>query len=148
MSVTEASLKMPVRQTPQPVRQLNAADLSGLQRLYDAQTEVVFSAELFPDSLFFGASDGTRMLAAGGTHALAPAYQIAVLGHILTSPEVRRQGYASAITAALADTLLRQQFSTIVLNVFADNYPAIRVYEQLGFEIAHKMVTGKAVLLT
>lgn len=147
MSVTEASLKMPVQQTPQPVRRLNATDLSGLQQLYDAQTEVVFSAELFPDSLFFGASDGARMLAAGGTHALAPAYQVAVLGHILTAPEARRQGYASMITAALADTLLRQHFPTIVLNVFIDNYPAIRVYEQLGFEVAHRMVTGKAILL-
>lgn len=148
MSVTEASLKMLAQQTPQPVRQLNAADLPALQQLYDAQDEVVFSAELFPDSLFFGASDGTRILAAGGTHAFAPAYQVAVLGHILTAPEARRQRYASAITAALANMLLHQHFSTIVLNVFSDNHPAIRVYEQLGFEIAHRMVTGKAILLT
>ncbi|HEY3993096.1 MAG TPA: GNAT family N-acetyltransferase [Ktedonobacteraceae bacterium] len=87
------------------------------------------------------------MIAAGGTHALTPAYQLAVPGPILTAPEARRQGYASAITAALADTLVQRQFSTIVLNVFVDNQSAIRVYERLGFQVVHKMVTGRAALL-
>lgn len=148
MAVTAHALCVPAERTPQPIRQLTQADLPALQQMYDQQSEVVFSAELFPQSLFFGASDGARMSAAGGTHALTPAYQVAVLGHILTAPEARRQGYASAITATLASTLLHRQFSTIVLNVFADNQAAIRVYERLGFQAVHKMVTGRATLLT
>lgn len=148
MAVTAHTLRVPAQRTPQPIRQLAQTDLPALQQLYDQQSEVVFSADLFPQSLFFGASDGARMIAAGGTHALTPAYQVAVLGHILTSPEARRQGYASAITAALADTLLQRQFSTIVLNVFSDNQPAMRVYERLGSQAVHKMVTGRATLLT
>ncbi|HEY3993097.1 MAG TPA: hypothetical protein VGM01_09490 [Ktedonobacteraceae bacterium] len=58
MAVAARSLRAPAQRTPRPIRQLTAADLSALQQLYDQQSEVVFSAELFPQSLFFGASDG------------------------------------------------------------------------------------------
>src|SRR5689334_15666291 len=78
--------------------------------------------------------EGERILAAGGTHALVPTYRLAVLGNILTAPQARGQGYATAITATLVTTLFEQHFSTVVLNVFEDNSSAIRIYQRLGFQ--------------
>jgi ribosomal protein S18 acetylase RimI-like enzyme len=73
-----------------------------------------------------------------------PTHRIAVLRNILTAPAARRQGYATAITAALVATLFEQQFSLVVLNVFEDNGTAIRIYQRLGFQTHHRLLTGKA----
>ena len=105
-----------------------------------------FSADLFAQGMYFGAYEGERIIAAGGTHALTPAHQLAVLGNILTVPEVRRQRYATAITTALVSTLFAQHFSLVVLNVFEENSNAIRVYQHLGFQTHHQFLTGKAIL--
>jgi RimJ/RimL family protein N-acetyltransferase len=130
---------------PQSVKHLGMADLPALESFY-AQHENAFSADLFRQALFFGAYDGERIIAAGGTHVLSQTYHLAVLGYILTAPQARRQGYATAITAALVAKLSQQGFSTIVLNVFEDNSPAIRVYQRLGFQSHHRLFTGKAIL--
>ena len=147
MAITAEALHPSTDETPQPVRQLDVADVPALQKLYDQQAEVEFSADLFTQGVYFGAYEGERIIAAGGTHALAPAHRIAVLGHILTAPEARRQGYATAITATLVRTLLRQDFSTIVLNVMEDNHAAWSVYQRLGFQTRYRLVTGKSTLL-
>lgn len=147
MAVTPDLLQISASRTVQPVRQLTGADLPALQWFYAQQAEIPFSAELFPQGLFFGVYEGERIIAAGGTHTLTLEHQIAVLGHILTAPQARRQGYAMAITAALTSTLFQRDITTVVLNVFMDNSPAIRVYERLGFQTHHRLVTGKAVSL-
>ena len=131
---------------PQPVSQLTHEDVGALQMLYERQTEVVFSAELFSAGLFFGAYKDGQIIAAGGTHVLAPQHRLAVLGYILTAPEARRQGYATAITSALVNTLLQQGYATIILNVFEENEPACRVYQRLGFQTCSRFMTGRAVL--
>ena len=77
-----------------------------------------------------------------------PEYRIAVLGNILTAPEARGQGYATAITAALVKLLFKQQISLVVLNVFEDNNTAIRLYQRLGFQTYHRLITGKSIILS
>jgi RimJ/RimL family protein N-acetyltransferase len=135
---------------PRPIRQLDMADLPALKDFYAQHVGSHFSADLFapfPQCLYFGAYKGAQLIAVGGTHAVVPAYQFAVLGNILTAPEVRRQGYATAITSALVATLFEQRFSTVVLNVLVDNENAIRVYQRLGFQTHYRLITGKAQLL-
>jgi ribosomal protein S18 acetylase RimI-like enzyme len=97
--------------------------------------------------MYLGAYEGERTVAAGGTHALGTAHRIAVLGNILTAPEARGQGYATAITETLVATLFAQHFSCVVLNVLGDNSPAIRIYQRLGFQTHHSFLTGKATLI-
>lgn len=147
MAITDDALRPPTYEPPQAVRQLGVEDIPALLELYAQQSEVAFSAELFTQGVYFGAYEGERIVAAGGTHALTSAHHIAVLGHILTAPEARRQGYATAITSALVTALLRQGFSTIVLNVVEDNHAAYSVYQRLGFQTHHRLITGKATLL-
>lgn len=130
-----------------PVKPLTLADVPALRNLYAQHPESAFSAELFTQGRYFGAYAGERIIAAGGTHVLDPAHRIAVLGNIYTAPEARGQGYATAITAALVASLFEEQFSPVVLNVFEDNSTAIRIYERVGFQTHHQLVTGKASLV-
>lgn len=131
---------------PQSVKQMGMADVPALEELYAQYGENPFSAELFARAVFFGAYEGERIVAAGGTHVLSRAYGIGVIGNILTAPQTRRQGYATAITAAIVAKLFELHFSTIVLNVFEDNSPAVRIYQRLGFQTHHRLWTGFAIL--
>jgi GNAT superfamily N-acetyltransferase len=144
MAITPTSWHAQTPVLPQLVKHLAISDLPALKNLHMHHPESGFSADLFPQGLYFGAYAGERIIAAGGTHALVPEHRIAVLGNILTAPEARRQGYATAITTALVATLFDRQFSLVVLNVFEDNSPAIRIYQRLGFQTHHQLLTGKA----
>lgn len=146
MAITASSWRSHPSVTPQPIKQLTIADLPALKSLYEQHPGNHFSADLFTQGLYFGAYAGEQIIAAGGTHACVPEHRIAVLGNILTAPEARRQGYATAITAALVAALFDQQFSLVVLNVFEDNRPAISIYQRLGFQTHHQYLTGSALL--
>jgi RimJ/RimL family protein N-acetyltransferase len=145
MAVTGASWRPPLSTPARGVQRLAPADVPALTELYQQNSESAFSADLYPGAVFFGVYDGDHLIAAGGTHALVPAHRIAVLGNIFTAPPARGQGYATAITAALVATLLEQDISPVVLNVFEDNRTAIHVYQQLGFLTHHRLLTGTAI---
>jgi len=131
---------------PHPIKQMDMADVPALEALYARYGENPLSAELFARAVFSGAYEGEQIVAAGGTHVLSQKYSIAVIGNILTAPQARRQGYATAITAALVAKLSGLHFSTIVLNVFEDNSPAVRIYQRLGFQTRHRLWTGQGIL--
>ena len=146
MAITSTSSRFLSPMLHHSVKQLTISDLPALKNLYAQHPESTFSADLFTRGMYFGIYGGERILAAGGTHALVPTYRLAVLGNILTAPQARRQGYATAITATLVATLFEQHFSTVVLNVFEDNSSAIRIYQRLGFQTHHRLLTGKAII--
>jgi GNAT superfamily N-acetyltransferase len=147
MAITSTSWQSLKSLPHHPVKQLTVSDVPALKNLYTQNPESGFSADLFTQGLYFGIYQGEGIIAAGGTHALVPAHRLAVLGNILTAQEARGQGYATAITAALVTKLFEQQFSLVVLNVFEDNDTAIRIYQRLGFQTRHHLLTGKAILL-
>ena len=146
MAITSTTFQPPADAPPRHVKRLTVSDVSALQNLYAHHPESGFSTHLFTQGMYFGVYEGERIIAAGGTHALVPTYGIAVLGNILTAPEARGQGYATAITAALVATLFKQHFSLVVLNVFEENSKAIHIYQRLGFQTYHRLLTGKALL--
>jgi RimJ/RimL family protein N-acetyltransferase len=145
MAVTPASWSAHRDEPPHPVQQLTAADVPALKAFYADYASGWFSEALFAQNLFFGAYEGAHLIAAGGTHVLAPRARLAVPGAILTAPHARRQGYATAIVSALVTQLYTQGFPLVVLNVFSDNEAAIRVYQRLGFRTQHRMLTGKGL---
>jgi ribosomal protein S18 acetylase RimI-like enzyme len=115
------------------VERLTPADVPALFALYGLYPESVFRRDLVQHGTFFGVRAGDGIIAAGGTHVVAPAYGIAVLGNIFTHPDARRQGYAGAITAALVADLIAGGCPEVVLTVAAANSAAIRVYSRVGF---------------
>ena len=104
---------------------LGDADVSALERLY-ADGE---SSGEAPD--FFGIYQGSDLLAAAGTHLLSPDEGAAAIGNIYTRRDRRGRGLGRIVTASVMRELAGVE--TVGLNVRADNAPAIRLYESLGF---------------
>lgn len=120
----------PLSVAAEPLGRADAAALFDLYRGYD---ENLFREELLDDGCFFGVRAEGRLLAAGGTHVVCPEQGVAAVGNIFTRPEARGRGLARAVTAAVTVALLAKGCRDVVLNVRADNTPAIRVYSGLGY---------------
>jgi RimJ/RimL family protein N-acetyltransferase len=58
--------------------------------------------------------------------------QVWMIGGVYTDPKHRNKGYALLATSAVTEEALRQAGSA-ALFVRSDNYPAIRVYEKIGY---------------
>ena len=65
-------------------------------------------------------------------------FEQAEILRIGTHPNYQRQGTASKIFAKLNEVLQVQQVEALLLEVRADNRPAIALYEQQGFVIIHR----------
>jgi ribosomal protein S18 acetylase RimI-like enzyme len=66
------------------------------------------------------------------------------LGSIGTRPAFRGRGYAGALTARMtADGVA--EHGLVTLGLYDDNVTARRVYERLGFELAHEVETWERV---
>jgi ribosomal protein S18 acetylase RimI-like enzyme len=146
MGVSAGAFRPPASMLAGVVERLTLNDLAGLHDLYALYPENHFRDDLLREGVFYGVRAGQRVIAAGGTHVVARGAGIAVLGNILTHPDARRQGYATAITAVLAAELFAQGCRDVVLNVVAENEAAIRVYTRLGFERHCSFWRGQAEL--
>ena len=58
--------------------------------------------------------------------------QVWMIGGVYTDPNYRNKGYALLATSAVTEEALRQA-EAAALFVRSDNYPAIRVYEKIGY---------------
>ena len=73
-------------------------------------------------------------MAAAGTHVISPSAAMAVVGNVMTHVDYRGRGYATAVTSAVTAELLTF-CDQVVLNVRADNPPALAAYRRLGYEV-------------
>ncbi|MER5334369.1 GNAT family N-acetyltransferase [Micromonospora sp. NPDC002717] len=112
---------------------LDAADLPALHRLYaDAYPGNWFDPRMLDTGQYVGIREGGEVVAVAGVHVFSPAYRVAALGNVTTHPRARGRGLAAAAVAALCGRLLTT-VTHVTLNVKADNGPAVRLYERLGF---------------
>ena len=65
-------------------------------------------------------------------------FEQAEILRIGTHPNYQRQGIASKIFAKLSEVLKTQAVEALLLEVRADNTPAIALYEQQGFTVIHR----------
>lgn len=147
MGVAADTFLPPGAPQAQPER-LTSADLTAVQALYAYFPETHFRDDLLEHGVFYGVRSGEQMVAIGGTHVVAIGYGLAVLGNIFTHPDARRRGYARAVTAALVADLLARGCQDVVLNVVADNNPAISLYTSLGFQTHSRYWTMQAERVT
>jgi ribosomal protein S18 acetylase RimI-like enzyme len=117
---------------------LGLSDLADVERLYAdgkpaGETPHFFFPEMLQQGVFFGIREGRQLIAAAGTHLVAPEESVAAIGNIYTRRDRRGRGLASQVTSAVTGELLRREIRTIALNVHEHNHAAIRVYERLGF---------------
>jgi len=115
-----------------------------LRALYDtAYPDNYFDSRMLATGKYFGclvddrlhADD--RLQAVAGVHVCSDEYNVAALGNITTHPDHRGKGLAAALTSHLTAELV-DEGKLVCLNVKADNLPAIRCYEKLGFEVVYE----------
>jgi len=106
-----------------------------------------FEPSQLESGAYFGAYAEGQLVAIAGTHVLAPAEGVAVLGNIVTKSAARQHGYATACTARLVEALAAQGCSTIALQVAADNAAAISCYRKLGFRFQEVVWQTRATQL-
>jgi ribosomal protein S18 acetylase RimI-like enzyme len=114
------------------VEPLSASDAGELNRLYRLGFGSWLAPQAISEGIYYGIRVNRRLVAAAGTHVIGRQARIAVVGNVLTQPEYRGRGYAQATTAAVTAHLL-EFCDHVVLNVRADNPPALNAYRRLGY---------------
>jgi RimJ/RimL family protein N-acetyltransferase len=111
---------------------LDAGDTRHLTRLYELGLAGSLPSEAVAGGVYYGVRRGTRLIAAAGTHVISPMFGVAAVGNVFTHREYRNQGLAKVVTSAVTAELLRS-VDDVVLNVRADNPPALAAYRALGY---------------
>jgi ribosomal protein S18 acetylase RimI-like enzyme len=124
---------------PEGVSRLGPADLERLQRLYadgEATGEApdFFRPAMLEHGVYYGVHEGDQLIAAAGTHVVAPTVSVGALGNVYARRDRRGRGLARRVTSAVTSHLLEMNLATVALNVRERNRAAIHVYEHLGFQ--------------
>ncbi len=115
------------------VERLLPVETHDLNRLYQLGFAAWLPSSAIAEGVYYGIRLNGRLVAAAGTHVVSREAGLAVVGNVLTHAEHRGHGYAKATTSAVTAELLRY-CDQVVLNVRADNPPAIAAYRRLGYQ--------------
>ncbi|MFX0084905.1 MAG: GNAT family N-acetyltransferase [Candidatus Hodarchaeota archaeon] len=110
----------------------------------DKNEIIEFYEEAYPDGYFepymlltgkyYGIKINNEIKSVAGVHVYSEKNRIAVLGNIATHPSMRGKGLAKSCIIKLLHSF-KGKIDHIGLNVKEINYPAVRLYQNLGFEI-------------
>jgi GNAT superfamily N-acetyltransferase len=139
MAVRKAAFR-PASQQERAER-LTERDLPELNRIYRMASGSAFAPYQFRQGIFYGVKVQGRLVSTAGTHVLSAEQRIVAVGNVFTHPHFRGQGFAQATTSAVTAEALRgfgpdepgQPEALAILNVRADNAPAIRAYTKIGY---------------
>jgi ribosomal protein S18 acetylase RimI-like enzyme len=113
---------------------LTAADTDDLKALYQVGNPIAwFDARMLETGCYFGVRLNGQLVSVAGVHVYSPTYGAAAVANVVTHPDFRGRGYAKAACAKVCQSM-RGRIEHIGLNVLMENVPAIRAYEQIGFE--------------
>ncbi len=126
------------------VRRLDHPDTAAIMALYRYYPDNFFEPYQLESGLYFGVDvdKGRGLAAIAGIHVFSQAYDIAAIGNLVTHPDHRRHGYATAVTTRLLDELFKS-VSLVTLNVQEGNMAAIGTYEKFGFTHHHIYHEGR-----
>jgi ribosomal protein S18 acetylase RimI-like enzyme len=122
------------RPFPADVQRMLPVEIGELNRLYQLGFASWLPASAISDGLYFGQRVNGRLVSAAGTHVISPSARLAVVGNVMTHADFRGRGYATAVTGAVTAELLKF-CDQVVLNVRADNPPALAAYRRLGYQV-------------
>jgi GNAT superfamily N-acetyltransferase len=117
-----------------PVERLLPVEIGDLNRLYQLGFASWLPASAIIDGIYYGVRVDGKLVSAAGTHVISPMARLAVVGNVMTHTDFRGRGYATAVTGAVTAELLKF-CDQVVLNVRADNPPALAAYRRLGYQV-------------
>jgi ribosomal protein S18 acetylase RimI-like enzyme len=110
---------------------LGAGDVPEMLALVTRTEPGPFFARTHELGSYIGLRDGEGLVAMAGVRMCGPRF--AEISAVCTDDRARRQGLATRLVRAVA-AVIERRGDTPILHVVADNAPAIRVYDALGFE--------------
>lgn len=119
---------------------LKPSDVGALQKFWDSvgvriPREVLLEA--LSDHVCYGVFIDGKLVSVARTYVRTP--RVWVVGGVFTHPDFRGRGFAKAVTAAVTrEALLSGAYA--LLHVREDNYPAIRAYRRIGYELIGRRV--------
>ena len=113
---------------------LDVSYLPQLEALYLHGGGDAFRRRSLELGVVYGVFDNDRLVSAAGTHIVSEGERIAALGNVMTHPDYRGRGLATAATSAVCEELLECGIEMIGLSVGRSNATAQRVYEKIGFK--------------
>lgn len=118
------------------------ANIETLVQPHDAWTEQTLAKMLAQDSTHImivykpeGKADNNKVI---GYCLYQIIFEQAEILRIGTHPDYQRQGIASQLFATLNNELINNKVESLLLEVRADNAPALALYERQGFVVIHK----------
>jgi|Deesub1362A_J573_1020465.scaffolds.fasta_scaffold00214_29 GNAT superfamily N-acetyltransferase len=114
----------------------DAYSLASLRKEKPGEKEIKEAESFLKDQPFYGIFINSMLVSVACIQAKLP--QIWVLGGFYTKPEYRNQGYATSLASFLVKEAFKET-DHVGLHVRADNHPAKRVYEKVGFQVNKKM---------
>ena len=120
------------RPYPATVDRLLPTEIGELNRLYQLGFASWLPPATVAEGVYYGMRVNGQLIAAAGTHVVSRSARLAVVGNVLTKPDYRGRGFATAVTGAVTAELLRD-CDQVALNVRADNPPALNAYRRLGY---------------
>ena len=117
------------------------ANIEALVQPHDAWTEQTLAEMLAQDSTHImivykpeGKADNNKVI---GYCLYQVIFEQAEILRIGTHPDYQRQGIASQLFATLNNELINNKVESLLLEVRADNAPALALYEQQAFAVIH-----------
>jgi len=112
------------------LEQLTTNDMVQISRLYSLVPAMAWTPKALNFGPYYGVYYGENLVSIAGVHF--STRWSAEIGNVVTHPKHRRSNLAYATTRAVAEAL-RKTTDTIFLCVMADNEPALRLYQKMGF---------------
>lgn len=114
------------------------ANIESVVQLQESWTEKALSDLLEQDSIDLMVVMSTETDEVVGYCLYQVVFEQAEILRIGTRPDYQRQGIASLLFAELNTHLKEAQVESLLLEVRADNAPAIALYERQAFVVIHK----------
>ena len=114
------------------------ATIEAMVQLEEPWTEQILSNLLEQDSIDLMVAMSTETDEVVGYYLYQVMFEQAEILRIGTRPDYQRQGIASLLFAELNTHLKEIQVENLLLEVRADNAPAIALYERQEFVVIHK----------
>lgn len=121
-----------VRRTHITSRKLTPEDVPAMLELATLTEPGPFRQRTIELGEFHGIFDSGRLVSMAGQRLHLNHF--VEISAVCTHPDARGRGYARSLMSLVVEEIL-QRAKIPFLHSFADNYPAIRVYESLGFTL-------------
>ena len=121
---------------PAGVRTLGTADVGEMLALVELTHPGPFVVRTVDLGGYVGVFDGATLVAMAGQRLAPPGFR--EISAVCTHPEFRGRGLAAGLTSVVAQRIIERGEQPF-LHHAADNHPARRVYEALGFEFRREV---------